>query len=611
MSKYYCNPINFNYRYQYNGFGDKFSLNREAADPSLVRFKDKYYLFPSMTKGFLVSNDLVNWTMFPIGDLPFYDYAPDVRVVGDYLYFSASRRNEICDFYRTKDPESGVFERIPGTFDFWDPNLFVDDDGRLYFYWGCSNITPIYGVELEPETMKKIGEPVPLITNHQNEYGYERKGEDHYSKGVDPGAVNIVKLEASEILKCKPEDITDVNKILDKLPPEKAQVFRGLLSDNPFIEGAWMTKYHGKYYLQYAAPAAENNVYLDGVYISDKPLGPFHLAQNNPFSYSPGGFCPGAGHGSTLEDMQGNWWHTSTMRISINHDMERRVGIWPCGFDQDDELFCNQRYGDWPIKVESNKNRNIWEEPEWMLLSYQKVATASSEEKSATNSVDENVRTWWKAKSPTNEWLKIDLQKVLTVNAIQVNFADDVDKPVLPEGAVLFSDFPNHGRYLDDRTFYTRWILEGSLDDKEWFVISDKSKAQTNLPHDLVVIEEGTKMRYVKLTVFELPYGQNACVSGLRVFGKDENGQKPPKVENLKVLRTDPLSMNVEWSCKNATGFEVLWGNSPDKLYHEYRVFGKNKQEIRALVAGAHYYVRVDSFNESGITHGDVVEVKD
>lgn len=68
--------------------------------------------------------------MFPIYDLPFYDYAPDVRVVGDYLYF--------CDFFRTKDPESGVFERIPETF---------DDD--------CSNITPIYGVGLEPETMKK------------------------------------------------------------------------------------------------------------------------------------------------------------------------------------------------------------------------------------------------------------------------------------------------------------------------------------------------------------------------------------------------------------------------------------------------------------------------
>ena len=40
------------------------------------------------------------------------------------------------------------------TFDFWDPDLFLDDDGRLYFYWGCSNVTPFGGVELDRETMK-------------------------------------------------------------------------------------------------------------------------------------------------------------------------------------------------------------------------------------------------------------------------------------------------------------------------------------------------------------------------------------------------------------------------------------------------------------------------
>lgn len=46
-------------------------------------------------------------------------------MVGDYVYFSASRRGTICDFYRTKDILNGPFERIPGTFDFWDPNLFL------------------------------------------------------------------------------------------------------------------------------------------------------------------------------------------------------------------------------------------------------------------------------------------------------------------------------------------------------------------------------------------------------------------------------------------------------------------------------------------------------
>ncbi|MBR6091066.1 MAG: family 43 glycosylhydrolase [Anaerolineaceae bacterium] len=84
----------------------------------------------------------------------------------------------------------------------------------------------------------------------------------------------------------------------------------------PYIEGAWMDKHDGRYYLQYAFPGTQYNIYGDGIYVSDSPLGPFTLADNNPFSYKPGGFLPGAGHGSSMEDMQGNWWHAATMRIS-------------------------------------------------------------------------------------------------------------------------------------------------------------------------------------------------------------------------------------------------------------------------------------------------------
>ena len=54
---------------------------------------------------------------------------------------------------------------------------------------------------------------------------------------------------------------------------------------------------------------------------------------NNPYSYKPGGFLPGAGHGSTMQDRDGCWWHTATMRISVNHVFERRVGLWPAGVD--------------------------------------------------------------------------------------------------------------------------------------------------------------------------------------------------------------------------------------------------------------------------------------
>ena len=155
----FCNPLNVPYRYQFNQEppqqGGGIKIAREAADPSLIAFQGRYYLFASMTLSVWASDDLVTWTAHPLPkELPLYDYAPDVRVVGEYVYFSASKKGENCDFYRTKDPIHGPYEKITGSFPFWDPNLFCDDDGRLYFYWGCDAITPIWGVELDPETMK-------------------------------------------------------------------------------------------------------------------------------------------------------------------------------------------------------------------------------------------------------------------------------------------------------------------------------------------------------------------------------------------------------------------------------------------------------------------------
>ena len=72
---------------------------------------------------------------------------------------------------------------------------------------------------------------------------------------------------------------------VDQIPKQMIPQIRGMFTRRAFIEGAWMDKQNGKYYLQYACPGAEYNVYADGVYMSDSPLGPFELAKNNPFSY--------------------------------------------------------------------------------------------------------------------------------------------------------------------------------------------------------------------------------------------------------------------------------------------------------------------------------------
>ncbi len=556
---YFCNPVNINYRYQFNEDPNKRKMQicREAADPSMIYFQGKYYIFASMTLSVWVSEDMTNWESFRLPEnLPLYDYAPDVSVIGEYVYFSASKRREICNYYRTKDILNGPYEEIPGSFEFWDPNLFCDDDGRVYFYWGCSNTTPIWGVELNRETMCPLGERIALIDGDAWSKGYERVGENHSG------------------------------------------------SDRPYIEGTWMNKYQGRYYLQYACSGTQYNIYSDGVYIGDSPLGPFRLADNNPYSYEPGGFLPGAGHGSTMWDKEKNLWHTATMRISKNHIFERRVGIWPAGFDEDGELFCNQRYGDWPMEIGSGKI-NPWRNPGWYLISYGKPATASSSEerKGPERAVDENVQTWWRAlTAESGEWLQVDLEKEYTVNAVQINFADDgIDIPV--PGKLQRT---TQARYIEEKDYVTRWKLEGSPDGEHYFMIEDKSEAETDLPHDLIVKEKGVRLRFLRLTILEVPYGRRPCISGLRVFGVGD-GQKP-RTPKFEAVRENALDMMIKITDGDAVGYNILWGSSPQKLYHSYMIFGM-EQRVGALVKGREYYVRVDAFNENGITEGNTVKL--
>ena len=595
--KYFCNPVNVNYRYQFNADPrqhGRLQICREAADPSMILFKNRYYIFASMTLGVWVSDDLVNWENRRLPEsLPLYDYAPDVRVLGNWVYFCASNREHNCDRWRTKDILNGPYEKIEGSFPYWDPNLFADDDGRVYFYWGCSNMTPIYGVELDSNTMLPIGEKRELVFGDPYRIGYERIGEDNSTL---PASEEVVEAKYQAYLKASsvPEEM---------LPPEVKPLIRGMLSDKPYIEGAWMDKHNGKYYFQYAAPGTQYNTYSDGVYVGESPLGPFTLAENNPYSYKPGGFLPGAGHGSTMKDKQGNWWHTSTMRISVNHDFERRVGLWPAGFDEDGELFCNQRCGDWPMAAEGDP----WRDPAWMLLSVGKAVTASSfvpkhEPEKAT---EENVQTWWRAASNSrDEWLCVDLGKIFDIHAVQVNFADDKLDIRCP-GEIRPG---SQARYIEEQDYATQWKLEGSSDGERWFMIEDKSDAQTDLSHDLIVREHGFAARYLRLSDMAVPYGQNPCVSGLRVFGLGD-GEKPA-APAFTAARTGDLDMTVMISEKpDALGFNILFGASPEKLYHSYMVFAAGSHRIGALIKGREYYVRVDAFNEKGFTEGACIKL--
>jgi hypothetical protein len=217
-------------------------------------------------------------------------------------------------------------------------------------------------------------------------------------------------------------------------------------------------------------------------------------------------------------------------------------------------------------------------------------------------SAEENVQTWWRAASDSREeWLCLDLGKAFDVHAVQVNFADDkLDIPC--PGEIRPG---SQARYIEEAEHVTQWKLEGSLDGETWFVIEDKSQAETDLSHDLIVREEGFKARFLRLSNMAVPYEQNPCVSGLRVFGLGD-GEKP-EAPSFTARRQGDLDMLVDIAPqKDALGYNILFGSSPEKLYHSYMVFQPGETRVGALVKGRSYFVRVDAFNENGITEGKV-----
>jgi len=143
----FCNPLNLPYRFSLES-----PSRREAADPTIVRWNNEYWLFASKSGGYRHSSDFAHWTLVVPSGLPIENYAPDVEVINGRVYFTAVGTG----MFTTSDPAQGQWMPVGSLEGNQDPALFVDSDGKAYFYYGSSATDPIKGVELDANSFVQI-----------------------------------------------------------------------------------------------------------------------------------------------------------------------------------------------------------------------------------------------------------------------------------------------------------------------------------------------------------------------------------------------------------------------------------------------------------------------
>lgn len=567
----YCNPLDLTYEYRiYEDGCITRPICLEAADPVMVVFEDEYYLFSSITKGYWVSDDMVSWQFIDCDDskLPnIYNYAPAVMVLDGAIYFHQGLYDK--RLYRNKTPKNpDTWELVTDNcYIGHDPFMYYDEiDDRVWASYGCGVGEEEYikVVELDRKTLEPIGKVHECIMFDPKNRGWERHFDDHTKE------------------------------------------------ENGWTEGSQILRHGNKWYLIYSGFSLHKS-YSNGVYVSDNPTGPYEYAQNNPISHKNTGFVGGAGHGCLFEDKLGNWWNVTCASVLITHGFERRINMFPAGFDEEGFLYVNTTLGDYPITLPQSKRDHRQSHTPYMLLSKDCVVMVSSEEKAMPENdmygdelettqvpdsryvhipgyaVDEDIRTLWAAATRNpGEWIALDLGRVCDVRALQLN---------IHTYNLLTSDAKEK---------YHEYVIEYSEGGVRYDTMIDTRGMRKFDPH--AYYETKVRARFFKVTFYHVAGNGFAAVSGLRIFGM-EDCKKPDMAQNVQVLRgPDMRNCTLTWDkVQNADGYIIRYGIAPDKLYNQYQVY-VNQVEIRTLTIGISYYFRVDSFNGSGVTIGRVTD---
>ena len=448
---------------------------RTVSDPSVLFYDNKWYLYPSYGMAF-VSEDFATWEH--VRTVPYNPkYSPAITVHrGKFLLTSHSNGLYISD------SPTGPFDFL-GNFKFSDgrtytlcngtesqpidPALFTDDDGKIYLYWfdartdkSGNMICQTYGVELDNEDPTRFCTTPQLIHEFNGENIWERDGV--YNQNTKFG----------------------------------------------WIEGQWMFKHNGRYYMIYSSPNTSLKSYCMAAYYSDEgPLTGFKCQKRNPVTQSRAGIISGAGHGSIVHGPNNSIWAFYTIAISGVHPFERRIGMDPIGIDENGELY---RPGVSAVPMyavgETEDYLDNWTGLLPLTFGHRHHIKSSScaPGRNTMYAFDESLLSWWQPSEDDKEpELYVDLEATYICEASRIMWREiglNCEKNILP------------GSF--------GYVIEGreTVGEGDWKMVLDLK----NNDKDLIVDYRTFKpvlLREVRLRITKSPKGVIPGIISFSIFG--------------------------------------------------------------------------------------------
>jgi hypothetical protein len=316
-----------------------------------------------------------------------------------------------------------------------------------------------------------------------------------------------------------------------------------------WVEGPWLQKRNGTYYLEYSASGTQWKTYADGYYMAKSPMGPFTYATNNPLLRKTEGLVTGTGHGSIVEGPGKQLWQFYTIVLS-SPPGGRRIGMDPVAVDKEGNM--SVRITDTPqwapgVVADPAKDGDSGSIP--VTINKMRAMNALSQYSSqqpghdAAYALDNSSGTWWEP-SPT------DTQPMLTVELSPATRFDRVQLFTVDSARLMFTgggfggrgrggrgagrgETPGAGPAATEtasaaatnaapaapRIDSYQYKIEGSLDGNTYTALLDQS-TNTVVRNTLFDEFPPTKCRFVRLTMVNWPRTSPLGIIEFTVFGK-------------------------------------------------------------------------------------------